>query len=571
MKRTAKTLLVATALLAGLAATAVAAPQGVTRYRDTIGSQSANIVTVEMKAGRTGQVVLAGDSVVRDDTTANLIAKQQANGASTLVAAINGGFFNSYYTGAGDSFPDNCPQIYNTIIQNGKVVNAGGAKPVLGFTADGKAMIDKVGFRTMIKLGNGFSVGTWGVNYLYDDPEATMLFTDELTLPVNIPNSSTVVYIKNGTVEKITGGGTTTVPAGTDLLVYNSAVALTEQNIGRFPKVGESAIVYYNAEPRNTANTSLWNNMETVVGGGPILLLDGWVVTDQNPEFTQANQQPNVSAARSFVGVTYSGNLVMGTVTGTFNDIAAYLKGQGVKDAMAMDGGASSMLYVEGDGYVTSPGRRLASILTIVDRDPNTPPITVRPSGVDDGGSSGTGAQDDGSPSAWAKEVIDQAISMGLVPENMQEQYRWNIRRGEFCVLVVRFLQEASGKKMWELTDGMTLPTFSDTTDSNILNCAALGIVQGRGDGTFDPEGHITRAEAAVILTNAAKALGVNAAATGQSFADAASIPAWAADAVNYVSANGVMQGDGTNFNPSQNYTREQAIKTIVTLLDAVK
>ena len=119
-------------------------------------------------------------------------------------------------------------------------------------------MIDKVGFRTMIKLGNGFSVGTWGVNYLYDDPEATMLFTDELTLPVNIPNSSTVVYIKNGTVEKITGGGTTTVPAGTDLLVYNSAVALTEQNIGRFPKVGESAIVYYNAEPRNTANTSLW-------------------------------------------------------------------------------------------------------------------------------------------------------------------------------------------------------------------------------------------------------------------------------------------------------------------------
>ena len=101
MKRTAKTLLVAAALLAGLAAPAVAAPQGVTRYRDTIGSQSANIVTVEMKAGRTGQVVLAGDSVVRDDTTANMIAKQQANGASTLVAAINGGFFNSYYTGAG--------------------------------------------------------------------------------------------------------------------------------------------------------------------------------------------------------------------------------------------------------------------------------------------------------------------------------------------------------------------------------------------------------------------------------------------------------------------------------------
>ncbi len=570
MKRAkqAAAVLLCAVMTAASALPALAAPQGVTSYRDTIGSATANIVSITMQEGRTGQVVTAGDSVVRDDTAANLIAKQQGTGDQT-VAAINGGFFNAYYAaGKEQSFPGNCPQIYNTVIKEGKVVNAGGYKPVLGFGADGKPMIDKVGFHTMIRLGNGFSVGTWGVNYLYDDPEATMLFTDEMTLPVGVPASSTMVFIKDGAVQKITGGGSLTVPAGWDVLVYNSAVAVTEQGHNRFPQVGESALIYYDAEPRNKANTALWNNMHTVIGGGSILLLDGWVVTDQNPEFTEGKQQPNVVAQRSFVAVTYSGNLLLGTANASFDQIAAYLKANGVKDAMAMDGGASSMLYVEGDGYLTKAGRRLASILTIVDRAPGgAQPQVVRPAGVDT-----PQVNDDGAtPSTWAKADVERAISMGLVPENMQEQYRWGITRGEFCALAVRFLQQASGKKLWELTDGKTMPTFSDTTDGNILGCAALGIVQGRGNGTFDPEGRITRAEAAVVLTNAARALGENTAAPAHTFGDSSAIPAWAAESVNYVAETGVMQGDGKNFNPGSGYTREQAIKTVVTLLDALR
>lgn len=564
----AAALLLCTAMLAATAAPAMAEAGGVTPYRDTIGGGTANLVAVSMREGRTGQIVLAGGSVVEDAAGADLVAAQQNSGEGTVVAAINGGFFNSYYNaGAARAYPGNCPQIYNTVIKDGKVVNAGGYKPVLGFGTDGKPMIDKVGFRTMIKLGNGFSVGTWGVNYLYDEPDATMLFTDELTLPVAVPAASTMVFIKDNAVQKITSGGSLQVPAGTDVLVYNSAVAKEEQDHGRFPKVGESALVYYNAEPRNTANTALWNNMLTVVGGGSILLLDGWVATDQNPEFTEGKQQPDVVAQRSFVAVTYNGDLLMGTAKASFNQIAAYLKGQGVKDAMAMDGGASSMLYAEGSGYLTQPGRRLASILAIIDRAPGWPqPGDVRPAGVDT-----PVAGDDGkTPSTWAQADVDRAIAAGLVPENMQEQYRWGITRGEFCALAVRFLQQASGKKLWELTDGMAMPTFTDTTDGNITGCAALGIVKGRGEGVFDPEGRITRAEAAVILANAARALGKDTAASPQTFGDTAKIPAWAIDSVNYVAEKGVMKGDGTNFNPSDGYTREQAIKTIVTLLDIV-
>ena len=552
-------------LMLQLAGTALAAPQGATSYRDTIGSGTANLVTIAMPKGRTGKILLSGSSVVQDENAASLVTAQQQQG--NLVAAINGGFFNAYYsTGKAQSYPDNCPQIYNTVIVEGKVVNAGGYKPVLGFTADGAAMIDKVGFRTMIKLGNGFSAGTWGVNYLYTEPDATMLFTDELTLPVAVPQDSTMVFIKDGKVEKITGGGSLTVPQGTDVLVYNSAVALLEQGYNRFPKVGESAVIYYNAEPRNKENTAQWNNMRTVLGGGSILLLDGWVATDQNPEFTEGKQQPDVVAARSFVAVTYNGSLLMGTANASFNQIAAYLKTQGVKDAMALDGGASSMLYVEGSGYLTKAGRKLPSVLAIVDETTGSQ-TPIRPDGVDT-----PMTTDDGkTPSSWAQAGVQRAIDLNIAPENMREQYRWGITRGEFCALAVRFLQQASGKKLWELTDGKTLPSFTDTTDGNITGCAALGIVQGRGQGKFDPEGRITRAEAAVILTNTAKALGKETAAPAASFGDMASIPSWATASVNYVAAKGVMQGDGTNFNHNQGYTREQAIVTVMKLLDVVK
>lgn len=569
MKKAGFSVLFGVMLASCIATSAAAAPQGVTSYKDKIGGATADIVTVSMTPGRTGEIVLANESVVCDDTAANLIAKKKNDPNGSIVAAINGGFFNSYYkTSSAQTFPANCPQIYNTVIRDGKVANAGGFKPVLGFTTSGKPMIDKVGFKSMIKLGNGFSVGTWGANYLYTDPEAAMLFTDEMTLPVNVPNSSTMVFITNGVVEKITGGGQLNVPLGTDVLVYNSAAATTEQGHKRFPVVGESAIVYYNAEPRNVANTDQWNNMQTVIGGGSILLLDGWVVTDQNPEFTEGKQQPNVVAARSFVGITANGSLIMGTVNASFNQIAAYLKGQGVVDAMAMDGGASSMLYAEGDGYKTKPGRRLASILTIVDKSaPSQNPGVVRPPEVDI-----PVVNDDGvNPSEWALNSVNRAIGLGLVPENMREQYRWGIRRGEFCALAVRFMEQASGKKIWELTDANNLPHFTDTTDESILYCAALEIVGGRGGGVFDPEGHITRAEAAVILTNTAKALGKDTSAVVGSFGDYATIPAWATSAVNYVASIGVMKGDGTNFNPQNGYTREQAIMTVTSLLDAVK
>lgn len=574
-------------LTAGFVMPASAAPAGVTSFTAKIGNGTAKLVTIQMKEGRTGEIALAGSSVVEDDSAQNLVSgkKQQKN--TQLVAAVNGGFFNSYYNASkGLSYPGNCPRIYNTIMREGKVVNAGGAKPVLGFTSDGKAMIDKVGFKVQVRLSSGFPVGTWGVNYLYQEDSALMLFTSELTRPVQIPEASTMVFLKDGKVEKITGGGSLSVPYGTDVLVYNKAVAELERGYNRFPVVGEQVQIFYTATPSVEADAEKWNQMKTVIGGGSILLLNGKVVTDQNPEFTEAKQQPNVVAQRSFVGVMDNGNLVMGTANASFNQIAAYLKDAGVADAMAMDGGASSMLYVEGDGYLTSAGRKLASVLTIVDitgdtgasKPSNTAAISIDTQPQETPKQSAQTATAE--PSAWALNAVEEAIAQGLVPEALQSSFQDYITREEFCALAVRFISKKSGKTIEELTKDKTPVAFSDTTNPDVLNCAMLGIVNGKiiydsnpnGDrtGTFEPEGQITRAEAAVILRNTAQMLGAEKNKPSVAFEDSENFYVWAKDSIDFVSAMGIMNGDGKNFNPLNRYTREQAIVTIVNMLSKI-
>ncbi len=91
---------------------------------------------------------------------------------------------------------------------------------------------------------------------------------------------------------------------------------------------------------------------------------------------------------------------------------------------------------------------------------------------------------------------------------------------------------------------------------------ADLGVMQGSGDGSFNPDGTLTRAEAAVI---AAK---LDTGAAGQkidwtsgtcSFADVDA--AWSFAYINYASQHGIMDGiGGGKFNPTGTLTVAEAI-----------
>jgi hypothetical protein len=97
-----------------------------------------------------------------------------------------------------------------------------------------------------------------------------------------------------------------------------------------------------------------------------------------------------------------------------------------------------------------------------------------------------------------------------------------------------------------------------------VSTLSSLGILNGYEDGSFKPDGDITRAEFCTVVC---KALGYEAAAGATIFSD---VPAdhWAAGYINTCNGAKIVSGmgDGT-FAPNANVTYEQAVKMLVVAL----
>lgn len=545
--RAAGLLLAAAMCVSLLTAPASAAGTGVTAWNDAIGGKTAKIVSVEMTPGRTGVVSLANNSVVEAAPAKSIIDAENAKG-HTVVAAINGGFFNSYTKGA-VVYPDNCPLIMNAVVKDGMLIRSGNTA-TLGFTADGRAMVDWVTLSYQVKLGNGFTVGgNWGMNTYLADPWAIMLFDEHLTLPVNVPASSTMFYIQNGRVSQVASGGSLTVPAGTHVLVYNSAVYAEESSHDRLPAAGMSADIQLTAS--GTDRDAAWAGVKDALVGGPLLVKNGVNVVDGQGNqgfYGDPKQRPDVVSARSFVGVTAAGGLVMGTATASFRQIADWMAAHNVREGLAMDGGASSMLYANG-AFTKPAGRNLASVLAIVDTG------------------SGTGTQPpaaSGGPSSWAVAEVESAISAGLVPQDIQSGYQSPISRQDFCRLIWELLKKQPGVS-GKLQNGAAV-SFSDTSDEAVRSCAGLGVISGVGEGRFEPNRNLKRSEAAKILaltTQLLKSEDGTLSVMPPEFSDRSNF-GWAQPFIDYCAVNKVMNGEGGAFNPEGTFSREQAIATVL-------
>ncbi len=168
--------------------------------------------------------------------------------------------------------------------------------------------------------------------------------------------------------------------------------------------------------------------------------------------------------------------------------------------------------------------------------------------------------------SGWAAEAVAGAVAKGLVPQDMQSDYTQSTTRAQFCALAVAFYEQATGEAIAQRK------TFSDTSDPNIEKMGGLGIVSGVGGDRFDPNGTLTREQAATMLTRLAEAVGEPLPAQVASFADRAQISFWAAAAVGQVQGVGIMGGVGDNrFDPSGLYSREQSMITLLRLYELLK
>lgn len=167
--------------------------------------------------------------------------------------------------------------------------------------------------------------------------------------------------------------------------------------------------------------------------------------------------------------------------------------------------------------------------------------------------------------SDWASDSVAEAVAKGLVPQNLQADYDRPATRAEFCALATACYEAVTG------TEIAQRKTFSDTSDPSIEKMGAMGVVSGVGDGSFDPDGTLTREQAAAMLARLAEAMGEPLPEQMATFSDRASISAWAVAQVGQVQGVGIMGGVGDNrFDPAGNYTVEQSIITMLRLYKAV-
>lgn len=166
----------------------------------------------------------------------------------------------------------------------------------------------------------------------------------------------------------------------------------------------------------------------------------------------------------------------------------------------------------------------------------------------------------------WAKNVITEWQDKGLIKGYSDGTFKPNnsITRAEFIVLMNNAQGYAENAAI----------SFSDVAESDwyygaVAKAVKAGYTKGYEDGTFQPNKTITRAEAAVMIANAA---GLSANESGASFTDVASIPAWANGSIGAAAAAGYLSGypDGS-FGAAKSITRAEAVSSLNRMLGDAK
>ncbi|WP_394141259.1 S-layer homology domain-containing protein [Cytobacillus oceanisediminis] len=153
----------------------------------------------------------------------------------------------------------------------------------------------------------------------------------------------------------------------------------------------------------------------------------------------------------------------------------------------------------------------------------------------------------------WAMKEIEYLAGQGIISgyPNGEFEPGAKLTRAHAAILLARALKLN--------TSNVANPGFTDvpTTHRYYSIIAAVenqGIMNGKGDGTFDPEGNLTRAQMAVILTNAYSLTGMR----DKDFSDVEK-DYWAYKQIHALAANNVTTGYPDNtYKPGDTVTRAQ-------------
>ena len=138
-----------------------------------------------------------------------------------------------------------------------------------------------------------------------------------------------------------------------------------------------------------------------------------------------------------------------------------------------------------------------------------------------------------------------------------------NITRAEVATIFFRLLTDESRNEFWSQTNNYTDVPADAWYNNAVSTLTNAGIIDGYEDGTFKPDGNITRAEFATIAVRFFEATYDG----GDLFSDIAGH--WAQEYINEAANAGIVDGypDGT-FRPQQYITRAEAMTMVNRTID---
>lgn len=327
---------------------------------------AARVVAADLRRYRV-RTVLAGGRVGRVESLEGMARRHGA------AAAINGSYFNAY---AAD-----LPRLpFGTLVVDGRVAHLGNYGSSLVVTPDGEVRIRSVKpeFKGYVGVKVDHPWDEWQKNW----------WTTYVNRVASAGGSEVVIHTPDGF------GDTTGSAAGTQIVVKGGRVAwpvrgepafippdgfviqLTGENEAKLaPRFQTGTEVSYTVGfvDRWTGERLPWDGARHMVTAGPELVRDGKpTVTLESVKaegFTEA-KITTLAIPRSAVGVTADGRLLLVTVpSATVYEMGEVMAALGAREAMCLDGGASSGLWV-GGRYVTKPGRELSNALVLVPGSP---------------------------------------------------------------------------------------------------------------------------------------------------------------------------------------------------------
>ena len=450
-----------------------------------VGGKTAASVTLEAGEIVSADVLFAQGSVNKDQAAADIVSAGAAQGR--LLAAVNGGFFNAYYDKNAVDGYGKVARCQVNVVKNGTAVNGCGLDEqavFLGFTKDGRPLIDELTITQYITFGDS-KWGTWGVNHWYEGGNVMLLFTPEAGYDVPLPAGAKAAKIVNGVVTEHISAGTLACAANTRYFVCGS------QLTDRLPAVGQS--VSFVTEFSSAA----WKDVVTAVSCGPWLLHDGKNVFSENskyPNLSDAKVSETSVAQRTYAAILNDGKLVLGTVSASPKQITEYLIGVGAKDALLLDGGASSMLYADGR-TLTAAGRKLNNVICLYGSAASTAPAAPAPAPARETVAGFTDVYADdyyADAVAWA---LEKKITTGM--GNQQFGPAVNLSRSQ----AVTFLWRAMNCPAPKTTESK----FSDVKPgayyyNAVLWAAENGVTDGIGGGLFGVDNDVTRGQMITFL-----------------------------------------------------------------------